>query len=187
MCVLVIGIRSPRLHLEKILIFSNILLNHKQPVGWHWCAFQTRRLTGWIVAEENTKSLKPLFLFQSEPLREVSSQSQVWPVWAGAYAEEEKGVGGSHAINLWPQRREREGWSRIELRILDPGVSQKASIRARTASALISTDASLGCGERRRAACSSILPHSAAGGGVHGRRGETCCREVSEDRQSVNW
>lgn len=40
-CVLVIGCRSPRLHLEKIRIFSSILLNHEQPTGWHWCAFQT--------------------------------------------------------------------------------------------------------------------------------------------------
>lgn len=148
MCVLVIARTSPRLHLEKKLIFSSALSNHKQPIGWHWRAFQTQRLAGWIVAEENTKNLKPLFVFQPAPLRKVSSRLQVWTVWAAAHADEEKG-GESDAINLWPQRREREGWSRIELRILDSRVPQKASIRARTASALISTDASLGCRERR--------------------------------------
>lgn len=141
MCVLVIGCTSPRLHLEKILIFSSVLLNHKQPIGWHWCAFQTQRLSGWIVAEENTKSLKPLFVFHPESLRKVLSQSQEW---------------GVNAINLWPQRREREGWSRIEPRILDSAGPQKASIRARTAS----TDASLGCEEQRSVDWSSFLPHS---------------------------
>lgn len=77
----------------------------------------------------------------------------------------------SDAINLRPQRGEQEGWSRIELRILDSRVPQKASIRARTASTLISTDASLGCGERRRVDCISFLPCSTAGGGVHGHGG----------------
>ncbi len=95
--------------------------------------------------------------------------------------------GESDAINLQPQRREREGWSRIELRILDSRVPQKASIRARTDSVRISTDASLGCGEHRRVDYSSCLPHSTTRGGVHGHGGETCCRELSEDRQSVNW
>lgn len=74
----------------------------------------------------------------------------------------------SDAINLWPQRGEREGWSRIEPRILDSRVPQKASIRARTASALISTDASLGCRECRRVDCISFLPCSTARRGVHG-------------------
>lgn len=98
-----------------------------------------------------------------------------------------KREGESDAINLWPQRREWEGWSRIELRILDSRVPQKASIRARTALALISTDATLGCRECRRVDSSSFLPHSTTRGGVHGHRRETCRRGVSEDRQSVNW
>lgn len=79
--------------------------------------------------------------------------------------------GESDAANLWAHKGEREGWSRIEPRILDSRVPQKASIRARTASVLISTDASLVCGGRRRVDCISFLPRGTARGGVHGRGG----------------
>lgn len=181
MCVLVIGCTSPRLHLEKILIFSSILLNHKQPIGWHGCAFQTAHLAGWMSAEEKAKSLKPLSVFQPESRRKVSSQLEVWAVWAGAYAEsEEDRVGKRCHKSLTTEGR---GWSRIEPRILDSRVPQKASIRARTASALISTDASLGCRECRRVDCISFLPCSTARRGVHGHgeKGGACCQEVSED------
>lgn len=183
MCVLVIACRSPRLHLEKILIFSSSLLNHKQPIGWHWRAFQTRWMNSCRRKYEESKAIVCLSARVSEEsiitIVSVGSLSQSIRRWRER-AE-------SDAINLRPQRRAQEGWSRIEPRILDSRVPQKASIRARTASSLISTDASLGCRECRRVDYSSFLPHSSARGGVHGHRGETCCRGLSEDRQSVNW
>lgn len=120
MCVLVIGCTSPRLHLEKILIFSSILLNHKQPIEWEWCAFQTQRIAGWIVAEENNEESEAIVCLSSR----VSEESIVTITSVGSLSQSIWRRRGLGAINRRPQRREREGWSRIELRILDSRVPQ---------------------------------------------------------------
>lgn len=54
---------------------------------------------------------------------------------------EREGAGGGRCCKSLTAEERREGWSRIELRILDSRVPRKASIRAATAS----TDALLGC------------------------------------------
>lgn len=118
MCVLVIGCRRPRLHLEKILILSSTLLNHKHPTGD----------TGFTITDCRRKHE------ESEAVVCLSARVSEGRISTIANMSREGG-GGDDLVNLWPQRRERGGWSWIELRILDSRVPRKASIRARTASA----------------------------------------------------